>query len=976
MLSKGGRKIAEVLGDLGKQICGSLGGNGPQGRVPDSISEPSSASPVFQTQGTDILPGEQGEGYGSPTRSAGDAGERGNREDCRTRSRVLQSSLSSPKEGRVMASSLGCIQVEQIHYQDEIFHGNRAISQGGDRKGRLDDITGHEGCVLSHPYTSSVQEISKVHLQRPGISVQSNVLWTEHCAAGLHESVSTSEQANSSSRLQDPPLFGRLVDISKDERRDDKSHRVYNDTDKRIRNPHKPRKVHFGTDSIYHLPRHEPGYIEFLGFTERETLAWSIANFQKMLILRTNACKVLAQDARPHGRFREICEWCQATHEALPILSQKGLEERIPGIGRFNPISSGSSERSRLVVRPGQNEERCLTRSSDPNFDDVYRRLPAELGSSSRGKDNFRNLVAEGGKRAYQRPGAEGDILCSKRIRTLGEGTKDSSLRGQHNCSILHSEARGDKVMEAFQAGGGAASMDRGKGGNSDSKVHRREEKQGGRHSESKGPGHPHRMDTEQSSVPEHLESVGVSSSRCLRYCPDDEATLLFLPSPRPESSRSGCSAPELEQQGPLCLSPLCSDQKVDKQAKNVSKLQDNFGSSLVAAEGVVPGSSGASHRRSENPPSKERPPAAADVKSSSHRTVRSSADRMEVVLGLTRNKGLSRKVSERIVGARATSTNSLYQVRWSQFAKWCKEKKLSAIRPSVDTICKFFIFLWEERNLSVGTIKGFRSVLHSVLRHNDININHNQDISDVIRSFIIERPVARRDSVAWNMDIVLRYLCSRKFEPLGLVPIRELTKKTLFLVTMALAKRVSEMQAISCDVGFNQEGAVVSLLLNFRAKNDNKVRRLNRNFLVKSLSQLMGREQERQLCPVRALRYYLDRTRNLRGNIKNLFLAPKNTARPASKNGLAYYLKTTVVEAHKEASEETLRVCKVRSQEVRAVSTSLAFTHNLSIDSVIEAAQWRSNSVFASHYLKEVSLQYDNCRSLGPIVAAGTIIS
>ena len=60
----------------------------------------------------------------------------------------------------------------------------------------------------------------------------------------------------------------------------------------------------------------------------------------------------------------------------------------------------------------------------------------------------------------------------------------------------------------------------------------------------------------------------------------------------------------------------------------------------------------------------------------------------------------------------------------------------------------------------------------------------------------------------------------------------------------------------------------------------------------------------------------------------------------------------------------------------MRAVATSLSFEHNLSIDSVLEAAQWRSNSVFASHYLKEISIQYENCRALGPVVSAGTVIA
>ena len=110
----------------------------------------------------------------------------------------------------------------------------------------------------------------------------------------------------------------------------------------------------------------------------------------------------------------------------------------------------------------------------------------------------------------------------------------------------------------------------------------------------------------------------------------------------------------------------------------------------------------------------------------------------------------------------------------------WCREHKYSATRPSTDTLCKFFIHLWEDKKLAIGIIRGFRSVLQSVLRHNDIDISKNQDISDVIKSFVLERPTVKRRSIAWNVDVVLKYLCTEKFEPLDKIPLKELTKKTV----------------------------------------------------------------------------------------------------------------------------------------------------------------------------------------------------
>ena len=42
------------------------------------------------------------------------------------------------------------------------------------------------------------------------------------------------------------------------------------------------------------------------------------------------------------------------------------------------------------------------------------------------------------------------------------------------------------------------------------------------------------------------------------------------------------------------------------------------------------------------------------------------------------------------------------------------------------------------------------------------------------------------------------------------------------------------------------------------------------------------------------------------------------------------------------------------------------------SISSILEAASWRSNSVFTSFYFKDLQFVYEGLRSLGPFVAAG----
>ena len=58
-----------------------------------------------------------------------------------------------------------------------------------------------------------------------------------------------------------------------------------------------------------------------------------------------------------------------------------------------------------------------------------------------------------------------------------------------------------------------------------------------------------------------------------------------------------------------------------------------------------------------------------------------------------------------------------------------------------------------------------------------------------------------------------------------------------------------------------------------------------------------------------------------------------KNPSRPLSKNALSFFLRDVFREAHAKVPEELLGVMKVKAHEIRAVSTSLAFKKNVSLE-------------------------------------------
>ena len=223
----------------------------------------------------------------------------------------------------------------------------------------------------------------------------------------------------------------------------------------------------------------------------------------------------------------------------------------------------------------------------------------------------------------------------------------------------------------------------------------------------------------------------------------------------------------------------------------------------------------------------------------------------------------------------------------------------------------------------------------------------------------------------AWDLSVVLLFLNSSAFEPLSQAPLRTLSQKTLFLLALAMAKRVGELQALSSVVPFVGSDACLSYVPQYVAKSESLSRTIPRS-LVKSLSDFAaGLNEDLLLCPVCALRIYLDRTRPLTPIRHRLFVSPRRPSRAMSKNAVSFFL-SEVIHA---AGASRPKVGSVRSHEIRGVSTSVAFHRNWSVSVVLESATWSSSSVFSSFYLRDIQHEYDGIRSLGLFVAAGSRI-
>ena len=159
----------------------------------------------------------------------------------------------------------------------------------------------------------------------------------------------------------------------------------------------------------------------------------------------------------------------------------------------------------------------------------------------------------------------------------------------------------------------------------------------------------------------------------------------------------------------------------------------------------------------------------------------------------------------------------------------------------------------------------------------------------------------------SWVLVKVLTHLHGSTFEPLRLA-----NMKVSFLLALAVAKRVGELQALSCRVA--SYGPDISLAY------------LPRSILVKCLEDFAGDlPEECLLCPVRAVRTYLSLISSILPCPCLLLVSPRRPSHALLKNALSFFIRQVILDAG--AMEEG--ALPPLAHSVCAVATSAAFLRN-----------------------------------------------
>ena len=256
-----------------------------------------------------------------------------------------------------------------------------------------------------------------------------------------------------------------------------------------------------------------------------------------------------------------------------------------------------------------------------------------------------------------------------------------------------------------------------------------------------------------------------------------------------PISLRNGRPLNRMEGNIRLRLPSNTTTSKDPTKTPSICQLQDDFSSTLLAQDALVSSRAPSRKRKKAIPTSSVKDTPLPDTGQRqtglSPKPQSSETSRLATIKSSLISQGLSVKVSERVSSCLRPSTNTIYASRWKQFAFWCIQKKLDPFEAGIPEISDFMVYLFEEKKLAVSSIENYKSAIASSLSYtkNDC-LNNNKTVTQLIRSFHIDRPLSLKTTPDWNLALVLVALSKPPFEPLQSIALANLSVKTIFLTS------------------------------------------------------------------------------------------------------------------------------------------------------------------------------------------------
>ena len=896
-------------------------------------------------------------------------------------SSLLQPTVHSPKTKPKVATSLGPQCSKQIFERKNIQDGNPGNNSDLTATRRMGDIAGFQRRLFPHSSPCEVQEISQVPFPRSVLSIPGSSLWPLHSSHGVHLCGQRGEANGSIPGYKDPPVPRRLVDSSPYQRILPPGNPVPPSPLPGVGLGGKHAKIRTGTPTSLRICRLPVRPTQRIGQTYSKPLGSPSTKNNRVITEQILPSENLHVSYRSTHCDRETGAPRQTAHETYSVAPQETLES--PGISGKGDSNSEVSPSAPAVVDPrgkcpkGSTLTPPTTRSTN-----LYRRLKRRLGCSLRRLHSKRYLVSARKQVAHKLLRAKSRVVSTKKIPTISARKGRPDCHRQHYSCGIHQQGGRYEVRFTLCPSLAAPMLVQSQTNSTEGQTHSGPSECNCRQVVSPGTGHSDGVVPPSGDLRHPLSNLALSPSGHVCNKVQLQASPICVPNSRPKGLFSGRSDNVLGRPGHVPFPSSVSDGEGGQQAVRSLVSQSNSDCSRMAQHALVLGPSGVVSDGSSLSPAPSRSSDPTFQRGTSQGSGKPKSPCLAPRAQTIREQGFSSPVASRIEAPQRRSTRAVYEAKWALFVRWCETSQVDFRNPSIKQIADFLLHLFQEKNLQPSTIDGYRSAIADKLGNTSVNVGKDDNLARLLDSFHRDRPKGRRGVPAWNLSLVLHQLTKAPFEPLRKASLKHLTFKTVFLLALASGKRRSEIHAwLNKNIRHQADWSKVSLYPSpsFLAKNHlaKEGPECVAPVVIPALAPTLDKslKEDRSLCPVRALRYYLDKTQDLRTEKELVFVSFKQGFnKDISPATISSWIKQTVVLCYDLSDQDSLNLHQVKAHDVRAFAASKAFQGGISLDQILAACHWKSHNTFTQFYLKDVAWADKELFHLGPVVAAQQI--
>ena len=655
---------------------------------------------------------------------------------------------------------------------------------------------------------------------------------------------------------------------------------------------------------------------------------------------------------------------------------------------RYNSCHPRRENCTPMVDSKGKRHVRHTSSTSSPHHRDLDRRQHSRVRwkfahqRSTRKSRHVRSVDSRPSPVSHKLPGTQGCRTGSTSLGTSSDKPVLSPTHRQHNSSQLHKQTVRFAEPCVTQTLPGYPRVVPQSECNSESSAYQGVPEHPQRLSQSQRNSDSYRMVHTSFCSDHHQAHLDrTATDRPICYQVEQQTASVYLPSGRSTGVKDA-----LDRVRGICLSTPSHTVPSSEQNRTdfVSHLSH---STQLAPDGVVPALTELARGHSQEDTTHEQFTQTTTHSNLPSKSFTFGSTRVQTLQRCLQIRGFSQTSARNISTKNRDSSELCYDKYWSRYLDWCKRKSIDPLLATVTELADFLSDLVDTRDVVPCTLDGIKSCVLITLKFcTGIDLTKNCELSAITAKYHKDCPAEVFKVPSWNLVLVLEMLCKPPFEPLTNASFKHLTFKCVFLTAMACSCRVSELHAIAFDkLSHTKDWSVVYLepRSDFLAKNqDSRSVTHTRQFKLKALVppanktkfvphsfQEAAYNRKKLFCPVRALRFYLARTERRRHGKASLFVSLQpNRRKDITKQSVANWVRRTIKMCYALAGENDQNLGQASVHEIRALTASVKFDRNLSLDSIMKSCVWKNQNTFTKYYLRNVAVLSQDLHKFPPM--------